>query len=222
MKNKGFKYITLTLILTIGLLISINLDRIKFGLSLVDQSKPPSIALENPLEKILAEEDEDDNIISIDANTGDDNIEKAPIASNSQKNNPSSNEDQISSIESTNIVQPIKENKRSITERYNGEFTSLKVKFERDLNSLIGSAYAEYKSGNSSNSQLASKYLDRGIAMEKAADSQFYSLLKSYEEELKKNSFDTSIVKDVEKYYQSFKKDRKSEIISRGMEMVEK
>lgn len=222
MKNKSFKYIFLTLILAIGLLISINLDRIKFGLSLVDQSKPPSIALENPLEKILKEDTEDDNITPIEANGGDNDIEKAPLVNNPQQDYNPSNEVNSSSSGPTNFVQPMQPSKKSITERYNGEFTSLKVKFERDLNSLIGSAYAEYKSGNSSNSQLASKYLDRGIAMEKAADSQFYSLLKSYEEELKKNSFDTSIVKDVEKYYQSFKKDRKSEIISRGMEMVEK
>ncbi len=228
MKNKAFKYALISLALVITLVVSINLDRIKFGLSLVDiyrktpknepnkilakgSNNPPTVR-ENPLDKILEEDDED--YIKVE-NIEEENDVK-PL------DNLTEPKDDLAQIVSPNPKQDLIESKKSITERYNKEFISLQSEFENNLNNLISLAYTEFASGASSNSQLASKYLDQGVALEKSADTRFYTLLKSYEEELKKNSYDTSIVKEIESYYESFKKDRKSELVSKGMEIVQK
>lgn len=230
MNNKGFKYTLIILGLVLTLIVSINLDRIKFGLSLIDiyrntsasestkitengDSKAPIIK-ENPLDKILKEDDE--NYIIVES------IDKGKENELKPLDNISPPKDDLSQEAVPIQEQTTIESKKSITERYNKEFMSLQSDFENNLNGLIGLAYTEYTSGTRSNSQLASKYLDQGVALEKSADSKFYALLKSYEEELKKNSYDTSIVKEVENYYESFKKDRKSELVSKGMEIVQK
>ncbi len=224
MKKIGLKYIFIVLTLTFALLISINLDRIKFGLGLIDIYKnnitenpqvnndspnnSRSIPLDNPLDKIINESDTNpvENITSNEAIISPDSEAEVPDKKNDE------------SI----VEKPIEKSEKTITEKYNKEFIKLQVEFESELNGLINSAFAEYSSGHSSKSELASKYLDKGVAMEKSADSRFYSLLRSYENELKENAFSTSIVKEVENYYESFKKDRKSSIISKGMEMVKK
>lgn len=246
MKNKKFKRISIASLLIITLLIGINIDKIRFGLSLLDiykntnpnesissSSEKDTIAktpVENPLEKILGEAEPEDKAESSgdtedNANINGSNNNLKDKEEDTPKNNNINVENPIIETGTSSkapVVENVQRSLKSITEEYNKEFIALQSEFEKTLNSLVSEAYNQYKSGQYSNSKLADLYLEKGVELEKSADNRFFGLLKMYEEELKKNSHDTSIVKEVETYYENFKKERKSEMITKGMEMVKK
>lgn len=246
MKEKKFKMVSIAALLIITVLIGTNIDKIRFGLSLLDiykntnpdESISSSIEkdtvsktpVENPLEKILdrletvdkvesSGDIEDNANINEAKNSSTDKEEDAPKNNNMNVENPIL---ETGTSSNAPVVENVQRSLKSITEEYNKEFIALQSEFEKTLNSLISEAYNQYKSGQYSNSKLADIYLEKGVELEKSADNRFFGLLKMYEDELKENSHDTSIVKEVKTYYENFKKERKSEMITKGMEMVKK
>lgn len=245
--NKKIKLVFIISLLTLSLIIGINIDKIKFGISLLeiyrhsspkedlsssrDKNNNIKTPVENPLEKILGQAEAVDNPTL----AGD--IKDKPDPT---KNDTSSEEGLIKDLPINNekdAEKPVKNSGKagedtdnesaprslkSITEEYNREFLALQNEFEKTLSSLVFEAYNQYKSGQYSKSKLADIYLEKGVELEKSADKRFYALLKEYENDLEENSHDTTIVKELKTYYENFKMERKSEMINKGMEMVKK
>lgn len=216
MKNKKLAYILALSVVLFTIIIGKNMDRIKFSLSLFDiyreakieeniETPIVKVPVENPLDKTIDEEKTVDNIVVSEDNNEDSIVEDITSSSTSISEMPI-------------VADTISLN--SITIEYNKKFKALETAFEADLNSLLQTAYNDYTSGVISNSKLASKYLDEGAKLEKSADSEFYALLKEFENELEENSHDTSLVYEVESYYATFKEGRKTDIINKGMDMV--
>lgn len=226
MKNKRLKYIIAIGLIAIALVIGKNIDRIRFSLSLLDiyrvasnnsnkneqalkESPSKEVIVENPLENIPREEKPVDEIVETE---------------DSQPNNEVVENDPIKPSEII-VGTPAKENIRtltSITEEYNNKFTELQSELENSINKLIDTAYSEYQSGLLSKSQLASKYIDEGVLLEKSADDKFYNTLEEFEHQLKENYYETALVDQVKNYYEIFKNEKKTDLVSKGMEMVKK
>lgn len=102
---------------------------------------------------------------------------------------------------------------------YNDRLLILQTEFDGELNKLIDTAIKDYNSGVSK-VKLANKYLGEGTKLEKSSDEKFYALLGKMEKELGDNSLDTQVSRDVAKYYETFKKEKKTELINKGMNIV--
>ena len=212
-----------------------NLDKIKFGWSLISAKTTPPV-VEIPLENIV----QSGNTVDI-AVANEDNAE----AGKEIENNKDFLESEATTVEDTDIITSIsdiiskaiplivdkkteekiendKKDFNTITNRYNAQLKELEKDLEKDLLILIDIAYKDYISGKYTTSNLANKYLDMGVNLEAISDSKFYTLLKDFENELKENSYDTQILKEVEKYYISLKQLKKNEIINMGMELGKK
>lgn len=223
MKNKKSLYLLALSVVVFTIIIGKNMDRIKFSLSLFDiyreaktveniETPITKVPVENPLDKVFEEEKIVDSI---------DESEDNP--SNTDINEIAEKQEEITTPSTSIPNNAIIEEKKSlniITAEYNKKFKALEVEFESNLDSLLQTAYSDYVSGVISKSKLASKYLDEGANLEKSADRQFYALLKEFEDELKENSLDSSLVSEVESYYNTFKQGRKTDIINKGMDMV--
>ncbi len=195
-----------------------NLHKIRFALGMyniyakeknteVVLNSPESIEkveLFNPLTPIVdSVKDEDNEIKEEEIETED---------SNSQKDDP------IDKWPDSNIVVQPDTTKAyvNIVSEYNTKLESLRSSFESDLENLIEKGIDEYKSGVST-AKLGSKYLSSGTQLEKSSDSRFNALVKEMEKELKVNNHDTKIIGEVKEYYTSFKTNKKSEVIGKGM-----
>lgn len=238
MKKNRVAYI-LVIILIFGVVVTyINLDKIRFVLSMmnsyketknsqvnVDNNSPTPKVVENPLLKIINEDEIVDNSTS-----NEDKVEESPIQSldseeeDKSPDNVKPNED--FSIENNKVNDTEKptdtkvKDYKTIVTTYNEELASLQSEFEKELNNLIEAAINDYTSNNIPKTKLASKYITEGSKLEKSSDNKFYSLLKKMENELKANSHDISLIKDVAKYYENYKSEKKSSLISEGMEYV--
>lgn len=217
MKRKT-KFILIGLVALISLIIAINFNKIKYSfdmLSLYNRDKKieasdneldnpdDDILLVNPLESIVDNGDENnsDDKLMEDEETGDDQAsDKATVDSTTSSNTKASSKSYT-----------------SIITDYNNQLKSLQAQFEGDLDNLISQGYKDYSSGNISKMKLASNYLSKGSSLEESSDAKFKSLVNSMEKELKENNHDTSITKEIETYYTSFKNSKKSNLISKGM-----
>lgn len=225
MKRKN-KLVLTGILAIIYIIIALNFHRIKFALSMfriyseekkiesVDDNteKTHELVMDNPLESILSKVDNVDNT-NENEDEKDETVDKpggkGDVSGQSDKNDKG------------NVVKnDSKRSYESIINEYNIQFENLKAAFEGELDALIGQGVKEYKEGNLSTSQLASRYLSTGAKLEKISDDKFNSVLKNMEKELKANGHDTSIVKEVKSYYNSFKESKKSDLIGRGMKHV--
>lgn len=213
-KNKTISILLLALII-ISLLIYINIDKIRFGLSMLDiynksnvgsktdsnvETNPKKEVVLNPLDKIIVENKPVDRLVD------------------------NSNEKIVDSKELPTENTPIQENinrpLQNIVSEYNEMFLTLQNEFESEITKLLDTAVYDYNSGISKVT-LVDSYLDKGSNLEKSSDGKFYSLLSKFEKELIKNSHNTQVINDVESYYKNFKKEKKTSLIEKGMSIVE-
>lgn len=170
----------------------------------------------NPLEDILLSlENNNDNIDNSNEEITDNNTNINSDANSISKEKQNNIENENSD---TNEIK--NESYISILKKYNAILQDLRDTFETELNELIQSGIKEYKEGSLTTRQLATKYLSIGSELEKSSDSRFNKVLKDFENELKENNYDTSIIKDIKDYYTSFKEAKKMDLINRGMKYV--
>lgn len=100
----------------------------------------------------------------------------------------------------------------SIVSKYMDRFSSLRSKYERDLNNLISKALQEIESGSSID-EVMLKYLDLVDIMESSADAEFQSALSSFKAELEEYGYDTSIINEAESEYEALKDEIAEEIL---------
>jgi hypothetical protein len=108
----------------------------------------------------------------------------------------------------------------TIKTKYMKDFSALELSFKINIDSLIGSALGDYKSGKYSKMDIAKKYLDQGKAMEENSDAAFYVLLEDMEKELKSNGHPLDITNDIKTYYEGYKKTEKNKLVDKGMSIV--
>lgn len=206
MRKKSGKYIFTAIIGLICILIIINLGKIKFMYSMLSSYKdvknveagdlPNEDNLEikeNPLEKVL------------------DNVDNESIDNNDIDGSPESNtEDDNKDIEVNKDPYIV------LVSDYNNKFEAMQADYESKLNNLISAGYEEFKSGDVSTMQLANKYINEGSKLEKECDANFNAMVQEMEKELKSNGHDTSIIKDLKDYYDSFKSSKKSQLMAKA------
>lgn len=215
MKKKRGKYIFLSILGILCIMVALNLSKIKFMLNMIksyseiNKEEYEDLAgdntsletIENPLSEIIDEED------GIKSSTNVDNNTPKEESDNDMENN---NEDK-KIIDETSDKSYI-----NIISDYNSKFELLQKDHEAKLDSLIKVGYDEYKSGELSTAKLASKYLNEGSSLENDCDANFNAMVKEMEKELKDNDHDTSVVKDLREYYNSYKRARRSQLMSKA------
>jgi len=106
-----------------------------------------------------------------------------------------------------------------IEQKYISRLQSLASGYEGKLNSLISAALGEYNAAKKENpnadiSPLINKYYSAGKALEAECDSQFYSVLASFESELRAHSFPLDAAVRAKETYEARKSARSGQITS--------
>lgn len=230
--KKRFKII-FPVVFTIIMLLSVfNSHRIKFLVDMVKiynstekgtniVGKEPyetnPINIENPLEAIIKESANKSPIGNKDKSNHIGSTPSNIVA----KPNDSTNKN-ISSISNKNEKTSDEKREKSVKEysaiikKYNTALVELQADFQVDLDTMVKEGIADYNSGMSY-SQMFSKYLDYGANLEKNSDKKFNLVLKNIQKELRDNGHNTSIIGEIQDYYNSTKKAIKNDIINRGM-----
>lgn len=104
-----------------------------------------------------------------------------------------------------------------IEQKYISRLQSLASGYEGKLNGLVSAALNEYASvrkanPNADTGQLVNKYYNSARALEAECDSQFYSILASFEGELKANSFPLDLAVQARDSYEARKSSRAAQI----------
>ena len=213
-KNKKQIYISFSIIGIIVIIILLNWGNIKFMFDMFSSYKKYEQVNDTP-ENNEKNFDEPNPILKSMEKNLTINIK------NEDNNNENSESIEINDNNKNSIENNNNEVYVSIVSKYNDQFTSLQEEYEGALNSMIKQGYSEYKSGNISKSKLISKYLSKGKALEKESDGKVNALIKQMEDELKKNGFDPSVAKEVKKYYNGYKENRRGEVMAKAMNAVD-
>lgn len=223
--NRRKKIFIFGILVLIYILIAVNFHKIRFAISMLrlynreknnDHTVIENPIFSNPLEDILLSlENNNDNIDNSNEEITDNNTNI-----NSDANSISKEKQNNIENENSNTNEIKNESYISILKKYNAILQDLRDTFETELNELIQSGIKEYKEGSLTTRQLATKYLSIGSELEKSSDSRFNKVLKDFENELKENNYDTSIIKDIKDYYTSFKEAKKMDLINGGMKYV--
>lgn len=104
-----------------------------------------------------------------------------------------------------------------IEQKYISRLQSLASGYEGKLNGLISAALSEYNAAKKNNpnadiSPLINKYYSAGKALEAECDSQFYSVLASFESELRAHSFPLDAAVRAKETYEARKSARAGQI----------
>jgi len=97
----------------------------------------------------------------------------------------------------------------------------LQKKQESNLYSLMEKGKAEYLQSSENKTSvisLANKYLSLVNNMEKQSDKEFNTLINNLKTELKSNSYNTDIVKEISDYYSYYKKNLRSQLFKKATE----
>lgn len=222
------KKITIMLwLLVFFMIIVLNLHRIRFALDMYNiysQEKKTNIVSENnetedkveiynPLTSIIEKDIETEN-----DNDNDSLIDEEPVIAQPvvDKDTEADNWPNPKPVEQPDNTKPYV----SIIKEYNEKLESLRGSFESKLDNLISQGIAEYQSRTMSTAKLSSKYLSAGTSLERTSDSEFNTLVKEMEWDLKSNNHDVLVVKEIKEYYNDFKSAKKHEVISRGMKYL--
>ena len=225
MNSRLKKKITIMLwLLVFFMIIVLNLHRIRFALDMYNiysQEKKTNIVSENnetedkveiynPLTSIIEKDIETEN-----DNDNDSLIDEEPVIAQPvvDKDTEADNWPNPKPVEQPDNTKPYV----SIIKEYNEKLESLRGSFESKLDNLISQGIAEYQSRTMSTAKLSSKYLSAGTSLERTSDSEFNTLVKEMEWDLKSNNHDVLVVKEIREYYNSFKNEMKQEIIGRGL-----
>lgn len=104
-----------------------------------------------------------------------------------------------------------------IEQKYISRLQSLASGYEGRLNGLVSAALSEYSAAKKDNpnadiSPLINKYYSAGKALEAECDSQFYSVLASFESELRAHSFPLDAAVRAKETYEARKSARAGQI----------
>lgn len=232
-KTQSKKLISIAILIVLYILLVLNIHKIRFGLDILrlyvqdenieshdDSIFNSKLPKDNPLKDMLCSIEHIDNIVEIQDNKmGNENhsLDKVDTSMNTIKpedKNIKASKEPVNSIDD-------KKSYISIITEYNLIFEELKTEFESELDSLIQKGIDEYSKDKVSNVKLANKYLSIGSKLEKSSDARFNQLLKNLKKDLKDNKHDTTISKKIKDYYESFKEDKKTELIDRGMKHLD-
>lgn len=215
--NRNKKLVLVGLIVVFYLIIVVNFHKIRFALSIlslysqkkmtmIDNPKNIKHIEDNPLLEILESMDSADKPL----NPKDDENENDIVANSKSE-----------VVKKDSNVVHTKRSFTNIVNEYNSTLEDLKSTFEKELDALIKNGIEEYSKGDISGSKLANKYLSIGADLEKSSDTRFNKVLKNMEKELKYNGHSTDITNDIKEYYNSFKQNKKVELIDLGMQYID-
>lgn len=205
MRRFRFVYSLATILLSIGLIIYINIGKIRLGLNFLD--------IKNNDSKI--EETENPSNINPLDRIG---VRKTKPKQSKYLKDPGE----------LGIEDIIKNNKQLLAEdiainlisaQYKERFNNLHARVENEISNLIQAGVTDYNSGKYSLTNIANKYLSEGEKLEQIFDVEFNSLLSQLEKELVENNYDTSVLGDIKEYYMTYKSVKKAEIIAKGMDL---
>lgn len=222
----------------ISIVLLLNFSKIKFVFNMlyiyldpiksIENNKNSEKSINNPL-KSLSEDpkhkskDKKDNIPyapttqkSNDNNSLD--VSENEVHKDYAKSNVNIKDEHNTKIEENQSIDVKKKTLIDIATKYNKRFEALQTSYLNDLDNLISEASIDYNKGDLSASQIASKYISKGTDLEKSCDKKINSILKELENELTSNGHDTSLVQDVKSYYNSFKKNKKSDLLDKAKE----
>ena len=211
------KLVLVGLIVVFYLIIVVNFHKIRFALSILSLYNQEKIAII----------DKKENINPIEYNPLQEILESMDSADKPLNPKDDENENDIVANSESEVVKKdnnLVHTKRSFTDivnEYNSILEDLKFTFEKELDALIKNSIEEYSKGDISGSKLANKYLSIGGDLEKSSDTKFGKVLKNMEKELKDNGHSTDITKDIKEYYNSFKQNKKVELIDLGMKHID-
>lgn len=128
----------------------------------------------------------------------------APSAPRTGGNNSPANNQQPASSDG---VDPLRS---QIEQKYTSRLQALASGYEGKVNGLINSGINEYRSAQKDNPNadigpIMDKYYAKAKALEAECDAQFYSILGSFEEELKANSFPLDAAVNAKNTYEARK-----------------
>ncbi len=109
-----------------------------------------------------------------------------------------------------------------ILAEYKPKFGSLEAQAKDRLEILFNEAIKEYrqqkKEGTLDRFKLANKYIQAGRMLEESVDKKFHGLLTEFRQELESHDFSTAITEEIEQHYESAKRSKKRDLLSRMSE----
>lgn len=204
MSRFRFVYSFATILLSVILMIYINIGKIKLGLNALEMKNKY-----NSLEEYKSPTDTSNS------------VDRIIIRENKPKHLPSPIDPGELDLDIIRENNERLENDTAIEliTKYEEKFDDLHSKVENEISKLIQAGVTDYNSGKFSMTGITNKYLSEGTKLEQIFDVEFNSLLSELEKELVKNHYDTSIIKDIEEYYETFKSDKKAQILAKGMDL---
>lgn len=110
-------------------------------------------------------------------------------------------------------------NYKKLVDDYNKRFIELKELQQQRLEQLILEGIEDYNN-NKGNVitllRLSNRYLAKANELEKQSDSEFDDLLSEFKDDLEANSFDTDIIRQLEQYYDEYKKQLRSNLLQKA------
>ena len=168
--------------------------------------------------KKTPEEDNQDSPDNKSENTSAENSEEEP---DSEHENPPT-EDPEEEPDETRPPDDSTVAKDEILAEYKPKFRSLEAQAKDRLEILFNEGIKEYRQqkedGTLDKFELTNKYIQAGRMLEKSVDEKFYSLLTEFRQELETHDFSTVITKEIEQHYESSKRSKKRELLSRVSE----
>lgn len=101
------------------------------------------------------------------------------------------------------------------------ELLNVKNEFDEKLSALVEKAKQDYialpaESHTTENKiKMGLKYMDKAISLESQADAEIYGVINRLERELKKNNYDTSVIKEIKRYYEEQKELQRNYFLSK-------
>ncbi|KAB2336742.1 hypothetical protein F7731_10335 [Cytobacillus depressus] len=113
----------------------------------------------------------------------------------------------------------------SIKNKYRPSFESLQNQANAKIDSLVDTAYGEYKSKKNNGESISfayfyQKYTGAGKALEEKTDGAFKIIYQALQDDLKKHDFSTSHAKDFLQEYEAAKSARESALLNKAKEAL--
>ncbi|WP_077369499.1 hypothetical protein [Anaerosalibacter sp. Marseille-P3206] len=217
-KVKKKKYIVYSIVGILVVLVVLNWGNIKFVFDMMSSYKKYEEVKDIPDNNKETFKDSNPILEAIEKNNENLNEEdtNTNVTNEGEGNSNNENNDKENNINNKDNVIYL-----SILSNYNDKFTSLQNAYEEALNSMISQGYSEYKNGTVSKSKLVSKYMSKGKSLENESDAKVNALVKEMENELKSNGFDPSVAKEVKNYYNSYKENRRGEVMAKAFNAID-
>jgi hypothetical protein len=154
--------------------------------------------------------------------TGSASNEESSSSSRTDKNTKTTKNNRTSS---TNSKLPAKLTASAILNKYKPTFEDIEVQANDKVNELIGYAFEEYKDKKKNGKDISyfyfySKYSAAGKVLESKTDESFNYAYNLLTQELKSKGFAESEASAFKEEYKQTKKERKSQLIAKAMDVL--